>query len=222
MVYRQNRPEQPTYSVRELPLLEGEHIEERFAPYDGLLNETPYKGQLLVLTNQRVITFIDDDGHKETFLAPLEELRGVSVRSNSKGFKNLSQGLFLIVGGVLAYFIVGYILDSVAIAAALGAAILSVGVLFVARYFFWEQEGSITFQGGNWELRFPYKSNMASDGVYKLVNRFFQLKLTPNSSTPQPIEPEPELPPAQPVEQTREYPYGPPFAAPPREPYDDV
>ena len=208
MVYQQRQLGTAQASIRELPLLEGEEVEEQFVPYDGLVPETPWKGDLLVLTNQRVISFVENDGHKETLLAPLQELKGVSVKAYAKGLKNMSQGLMLILVGIVAYFIIGYILESVTIAAALGAAIMFVGVVFIARYFFWEQEGTITFQGGSWELRFPYKSNMASACVYKLVNRFFQLKLNTNNH------------PAAPSEPSMDYSPRPVFSPPPDSSYD--
>lgn len=173
-------------SVRDLPLLEGERMEERFVPYDGLVPEDPQKGELLVLTNKRVISFLSSNGGRETQLAPLKELNGVSVKGTNRGLKNLSYGLILVVAGVLTYFIVGYKLDGVAVAAALGAAIIFVGALFIARYFFWEEEGIISFQGSSWELSFPYRSNMASACVYSLVNRFFQLKLNGTNHRPPP------------------------------------
>ena len=158
-------------------------MEERFIPQDGLVPDTPRKGELLVLTNHRVITFTQSNGHKEAFFAPLEEMKGVSVKANTRDMKNLSQGLIMIIVGILAYFLIGYALDSVTIALVLGGIIIFVGVLFIARYFFWEEEdeGTITFQGGSWELSFPYKSSKASASVYNLVDRFFQLKLAINS-----------------------------------------
>ena len=181
MHYRQRPVATGHSSVRELPLLDGETIEERFVPDGGLVSETPWEGQILVLTNQRIISIIHNNGHKETLLSPLAELKGVSVKANTRGFKDLLQGLGLVLIGILAYFILGYILDGVTIALALGAAIVFVGVLFLAKYLFWEEEGTITFQGGSWELCFPYKNNRASSDVYKLVNRFFELKLDSNS-----------------------------------------
>ena len=167
--------------VRDLPLLESEKIEEQFVPYEGLVSDTPEKGQLLVLTNQRVISFIENNGHKEMFLAPLAELKGVSVKGNTRGLKSLFQGFIMILVGILSYFIIGYILEGVSIAVALGAAVSFVGVLFIARHFVWEEEGSVAFQGASWELRFAYKSNRASYDVYKLINRFFELKQSTNS-----------------------------------------
>ncbi len=150
-------------------------------PYDGLVPDTPENGHLLVLTNQRFISFIQSDGTKETILASLDELKGVSVKAATKGLKNLSQGLIIILAGIMSYFIIGYILDGITIAAALGAAIMFVGALFIAKYFFWGDEGSVTFRGSSIELSFPYRSTMASSDVYRLVNRFFQLKLNSNT-----------------------------------------
>ena len=169
------------YSVRELTLLEGETVEEQFVPDSGIVPDTPVKGQLLVLTSRRVISFVDVDGHKEMFLAPLEELRGVSLKANAKGFRDLFQGLIVMLIGILSYFILGYVLDGIAVALALGAAIVFVGMLFLSKYLFWEEEGSITFQGSSWEMAFPFKSNMARADVYRLIDRFFQLKLETNS-----------------------------------------
>ena len=193
-------------SIRELPLLEGERIEERFVPDDGLVPDTPLKGQLLVLTNKRVISFVQSDGQRESVLAPLEELRGVALKSNTRGFKDLSWGLTLVLAGIMGYLIVGYILENVLIAAGLGVAAAFTGVLFVTRYFFWEEEGSITFQGGSWELSFPYKNNRASADVYRLVDRFFQLKLRTNTHQPSLDGEEEANPPVPPFSASREGP----------------
>ena len=183
--------------IRDLPLLESEKIEEQFVPYEGLVSDTPDKGQLLVLTNQRVISFIESNGNKEMFLAPLAELKGVSVKGSTRGLKSLLQGFIMIIIGIMSYFIIGYILDGVSIAVALGAAVSFVGVLFIARHFVWEEEGSVAFQGASWELRFAYKSNRASYDVYKLINRFFELKQNANSHEPL-GEKEPEEAPMEP------------------------
>ena len=181
-------------SVRGLPLLTGETVEELFTPGSGLVQDSRGKDALLVLTNQRIISFVESEGVRETLLASLAELKGVSVKAHSHGLKHISQGAMLILGGILAYLIVGYILDGVAIALALGLTIVFVGLLFIAKHFLWEEEGTITFQGGvwersqpdrgnknpvdvyKWELSFPYKGNRASAEAYLLANRFFQLK----------------------------------------------
>ena len=179
-----------SYSVRQLSLLEGETVREKFVSDGGLVSDSPHKGQLLVLTNQRLISFTNTDGHRETFLAPLEELKGISVKTHTRGFKDIVQGLFFVMLGVMAYLVLGYVLEGVAIALSLGFALVFVGVLFFSRHLFWEEEGSITFQGSSWEFSFPYRTNRASADVYTLINRFFQLKRAKNTHEPldQPVD----------------------------------
>ena len=177
MIHSDTQSTSTRYSVRELRLLEEERIEEQFVPEVGLVSDTPEKGPLLVLTNHRLISLVQSDGYSETLFADLNEVQGVSVKANSKGFRDLFQGLTLVFIGVLSYFILGYILDGVTIALALGAAIIFVGILFMAKYLFWEAEGSVTFQLSNWSMSLPYRSTDASEDIYKLVDRIFQLKL---------------------------------------------
>ncbi len=163
--------------IREIPLIEGERVEEQYVPSQGLVSDTPVRGELLALTNKRVVSFVTREGRRETFLAPLEELRGVSLKTAGRGAKDLAQGLGLVLLGILCYFIVGYILEGVLIAAIAGAIIILGGALFLAKYLIGqEDEGTITFQGSNWELSFPYKHSNTNADVYKLINRFFQLK----------------------------------------------
>ena len=201
MLFRKEPVTTSANSVRGLPLLPGERIEEQFVGDGGLVANTPQKGQLLILTNQRVISFVQSDGHREMFLAPLKELTGVSVKANTRGFRDLVQGLVLMVIGILAYFILGYILEGITIALALGAAIVFVGVLFLGKHLFWEEEGSITFHVGRWDLIFPYKNNRASADVHRLIDRFFLLKLdsnthhTPLEEDPNTHSSEPSFPP---------------------------
>ena len=198
MLFRERKALKRQESVRELSLLDGERIEERFVPDDGLVLDTPEKGHLLVLTNLRVMSFVETDGRKEMFLAPLDELKAVSVKASTRGLKDIVSGLGLMLIGVLSYFILGvFIVENVAIAGAIGAAISFVGLLFIVRHFFWEEEGSVTFQGGSWNVSFVYKSTRAGLDVNMLIKRFFQLKLGPNNSSPTPdLEPSarPEAP----------------------------
>ena len=65
--------------VRDVALMPGEKISHVFCPYQGLTKEPPVTGELLVATNQRILAFSQGDGHNETYLMPVEELRGVSL-----------------------------------------------------------------------------------------------------------------------------------------------
>ena len=183
-------------SVRGLPLMDGERVQERFAANAGLVGGSPKKGPLLLITNLRVISFLRGGNVKETYLAPIDELKTVIVKGKSRGVRNLIQGILLILAGILAYFIIGYIRSStwseVSIASIVGLIIIVFGASYLARHLLWQPEGEIVFQGGTWEkpsqnnrgsvesyqwqMSFPYRSEKANDEVYTLVNRFFEIR----------------------------------------------
>ena len=181
MHYWQGEARDAQTNIRDLPLLNGEQIIQQFVPDVGLVSKAPSKGQLLVLTNQRIISFVQVNERKQMSLALLEELKGVSVKSNARGVKDVLQGPALIFMGIIIYLVVGYSFERIALAAALGAAIAFMGVLLTARFMLWEDEGSIVFQGGSLELSFPYKTSKASGDVNKLITQFFKIKDGANS-----------------------------------------
>ena len=164
-------------ALRDLRLLDGERIEDRFVPHTGSVPETPERGPLLVLTSHRIISFSQADGGKAVSAAAIAELEGVSMKANTRGLRDLVQGLFLLLAGLLAYIVLGYILDGVTIALALGTAIAFVGVLFIGKYLLWEEDGSVTFVAGGWQTSISYQNDRAGSDLYRLVDRCFQLKL---------------------------------------------
>ena len=94
--------------IREVALLPGERLSHAFSPTLGLIEEPPIDGQILITTNQRIMAFSREDGQDETYLVPVEELKGVVVKSSSHGSASLFQGLMLVVGALFIYFIVAY------------------------------------------------------------------------------------------------------------------
>ena len=183
-------------SVRGLPLMAGEQVQERFAANHGLVSGAPKKGPLLLITNLRVISFLRGEGVKETYLAPIDELKTVFVKGKSRGVRNLIQGILFVLAGILAYFVIGYIREStwseISIASVVGLIVVVFGASYLTRHLLWEPEGEIVFQGGTWEkpsasnrgavesyqwqMSFPYRSDKANDEVYTLVNRFFEIR----------------------------------------------
>ena len=183
-------------TVRGLPLMEGEQVQERFASNQGIVGGFPKNGPLLLITNLRVISFLRGGDVKDTYLAPISELRSVAVKGKPRGVRNLIQGILFVLLGILAYFIIGYIREStwseISIASVVGVIIIVFGASYLARHLLWEPEGEIVFQGGTWErsspdnrggvesyrwqVSFPYRSDKANDEVYTLVNRFFEIR----------------------------------------------
>ena len=92
-------PESDGNQVRDVTLLPGETITYIFSPELGLTQAPPPTGQVLIATNQRVLAFCRNDGRDETFLTPVEELKGVAVKSGSRNTISILQGIVLAVGG---------------------------------------------------------------------------------------------------------------------------
>ena len=159
-----------------MPLLAGEEVVQLFAPNKGVVDRLPEEGELLVLTNERLITFTQEDGKDETRMSPLEKIDGVSLKGSKRNPKPLYQGIILIIVGILVYLVLGTFSTGVAEAAILGGAIAFLGVLLAGRYIAWEQKGEVTFQAGMLDLTFPYHSNTAAAQIYQVTHRYFQLK----------------------------------------------
>ncbi|MEE8465663.1 MAG: hypothetical protein V3S68_04245, partial [Dehalococcoidia bacterium] len=56
----------PVRTIRKVDLLSGETVTHTFCPEEGLVATPPDRGQMLVLTNQRVMSFGNKDGTRET------------------------------------------------------------------------------------------------------------------------------------------------------------
>ena len=179
-------PTEETYitHIRDVALLPGERVTHVFSPSLGLTEEPPVDGQVLITTNQRIMAFSQEDGREETYLVPVEELKGVVVKTGSRASASLLQGMVLVVGGLFVYLLVAYWLtgrfngwqvpiihwDLGSIMVLL--AVVAGAVLF-GKYYFAREAGTVTFQGSNWLFTFPYRSDGARKQVYQMVNTVF-------------------------------------------------
>jgi len=81
--------------IREVALLSGERIVQVFCPDRGLTQEPPVRGKVLITTNQRILAFSRDDDRNETYLVPIEELKGVAVNSGERALLQRNFGMQL-------------------------------------------------------------------------------------------------------------------------------
>ena len=84
-------------------MLSGESISYIFSPEEGLITEPQPEGQMLVLTNQRIMTFGKNNGVRETVLVPLEQVKAVSVNTGQRSKSTMFQGGTMIVAACLLY-----------------------------------------------------------------------------------------------------------------------
>jgi hypothetical protein len=177
--------------VRDVTLLPGETITCVFSPELGLTQAPPLTGQVLIATNQRVLAFCRNDGRDETFLTPVEDLKGVAVKSGSRNTISIFQGVGLAVGGILLYLVVAYWMTGqfegpnvpfinvdVGPLLVLLAALVAGGLM--GRHYFSRDDGSVMFQGTNWSFEFPYRGDRASQEIYQVVNSLFAARLSVN------------------------------------------
>lgn len=164
--------------VRNISLLADERVVEMLSERDGLVSDPQHKGPLLALTDRRLLLFAERDGQKETTIVPLEQIRGVTVRTSGRSMKPLIQGLALMVAALVAYLLIGtFVVKGVLIPAIVGTTIGIIGIYMVLRYIFWEDEASVVFRADGWSFSFPQRGSQHADTL-ALVHRLFELKAT--------------------------------------------
>ena len=170
--------------IRDIALLPGETIDRVFTPGQGLTDQPPATGQLLVATNLRVLAFCRTDGRNETFMVPMAELKGVAVSARSRTVLSVIQGVLLSLGGLILYMAVAYWLTGQFNGPSIPALrmdlapflalLIALGVLAaIGRHYFTKVDGTVTFRGSNWTFAFPYRGERAGREIYEVVNSVF-------------------------------------------------
>ena len=186
-------PGQQSYitHIREVALLSGERIIQVFCPDQGLTPEPPVRGKVLITTNQRILAFSRDDDRNETYLVPIEELKGVAIKTGDRSYGSLFQGLLLIVGGIFLYLVVAYWLTGQSTGPSVPVLnmdtgplmvliVVLVGLVLIGRYYFAKTDGSMIFQGSSWVFAFPYSNGRARQDIYQVVNSVFAARQARN------------------------------------------
>ena len=187
--------------VRRVSLLSCDGISQVFCPALGVTQEPPVRGKMLITTNQRILAFSRDDDRNETYLVPIEELKGVTVKTTDLNYSAMFQGLLLIIGAIFLYLAVAYVLtgrftggEVPVLGSSWGSVVVVlvvwVGLGLIIRYYFGKEDGSVIFQGSSWVFDFPYQSDRARQDIYTVVNSVFAAR---QARSGYPI-PRPELP----------------------------
>lgn len=186
-----SKPENPVTHLRGVALLPGEKITHAFSPDGGLVRELPVNGRLLITTNQRIISFSQDQNRQETVLVPVEELKGVVVKSDTRRSISLLRWAVLAVVGLFLYVVIAYWVTGrfdgpsiPLIGIDLGPLIVLLavvwGVFLVGRYYFARESSVVTFQGSNWAFTFSYRGDKAEAEIYQVVNTLFTARRSRN------------------------------------------
>ena len=170
--------------IRNVALLPEEVVSHLFCPSEGITSDPPAAGQCLVATNRRILAFSLGDDKGDAFIAPLEDLRGVSLKSSARTPGALVQGILFIIAAIFIYLALAYWLTGrvqgptvPVINMDVGTLLVLVAVLvaavYIARHYFTSESGLATFQGTNWTFSFPYNGETPEREIYQVVNSLF-------------------------------------------------
>ena len=178
------RPSSYLTQVRDVGLISGEKVVCLYATEGGIVTEPTSSGRLLVTTNQRIMSFEEGRGNQETMLIPIDDLKGVSVKSGSRSFLSLTQGLLMLAGGLVVYLVLSYWLadrfhgpsipiinlDVVPVILLLG--MISAGWL-AWQYYFASEGGVIKFLGSSWSFSLPYSGEISGEEIFQMINLMY-------------------------------------------------
>ena len=175
--------------VRNVALLPGESTSLHFTPDEGLVLAPLEIDRLLVLTNQRLIAFEQNEGMSETVIIPVEEVKSVEVKRGSRSKGTMLQGALIMVGAVTFYVLTSYWLTGKIdgptvpiIRMDLVALIVFLAVLFgvgmMAQIYFGKPDDEVTFQGDGVRLTFRFRGESSKKDVFDVVNTAFAARQT--------------------------------------------
>jgi len=175
--------------IRGVALLAGEMPVHVFSVTDGLISEPPVTGQVLVVTNERVIAFCQAEGKQETYLVPLNEVKHVVVKAGSRSVSMLLQGSLMVVAGIFIYMVLGYWLTNqiegptipvlhMDVAPFIALIIVLAGLTMIAQVYFTKPDGTVTVQGDGLQFTFQFQGDTAQREIFDVVNTAFATRQT--------------------------------------------
>lgn len=175
--------------IRRVPLLAGETPVHVLSVADGLISEPPSTGQILVVTNERLIAFCQAEGKQETYLVPLNEVKHVVVKAGSRSVSMLSQGSLMVVAGVFIYLVLGYWLTNqiesptipvlhMDVAPFIALIVVLAGLTMIAQVYFTKPDGTVTVQGDGLKFTFQFQGDTAQQEIFDVVNTAFATRQT--------------------------------------------
>ena len=170
--------------LRGVPMLPEERVAQVLSLQDGIVDEPPSDGRLLVATNLRIIYLQQDKDAGEASLLPVEELNGVVVNSRTRSSISWFQGILMVLTALLFYLVIAYWFAGRFDAPYLPVINMDLEVLIILAaiviggWFFWRQTsrragGLVTLRGSNWSLSIDYLGADKLQDVYTMANTLF-------------------------------------------------
>ena len=174
--------------IRDIQLLRDEEVWGGLHPGLGLLEEVPERSDCVVLTNQRLLGFWQEQGRRQRILLPLETVDGVELSGTVRSMKPLMQGaLLLLAAGVVVWLALAFNAMGV-LSWLIVATIVLLAAVTASSFWASEQIATITFRAGTLEVTLPLQTSQAQRDAHTLALMFFQARAGQERS-PSPLPP---------------------------------
>lgn len=142
----------------------------------GLVDFVPDIDDYVVLTNKRLIAFVNDGDRSRKIMTTLQNVDMVQVASLSKNTKSLINGILLALGSfVVVWLSMAFNFEGI-LPWAIGGIMVVLGIVTASTYFVSEGSAEITFNSHTGNISIPLRTSQAVRDASSLSHRFFQAK----------------------------------------------
>ncbi len=139
----------------------------------GLLEDAPPQDDCILLTNQRLLGFVRNDGRERLVLVPLQEVDAVEVNDVTQRVKPLLTGGAMMLGAVVVVWLAAALGIAGILPWLIGGALVVLGAITASTYFVAEDAASILFRTRTTELVLPLRTSEALRDAHGMAHGFF-------------------------------------------------
>lgn len=159
--------------IRSVQLLPNEELWLVLHGRYGLLEDTPPEDDCILLSNQRLMGFISDDGRERLVLVPLQEVDAVEVNDVAQRVKPLLTGAAMMLGAVVVVWLAAALGIAGILPWLIAGALAVLGAITASTYFVAEDAASILFRTRTTELALSLHTPEALRDAHDMAHGFF-------------------------------------------------
>ena len=163
--------------IRQIRLLDGEEIWLALDGRYGLVEEAPPQNDCLVLTNQRLIAFVRNNGQNRNVMLSIQDMAVAEVTNPVKSMKPLVNGGLLVICALTVAWVATAFDLGTALAWLIEGILMLLAAVTASAYFIGEETAAITFRSHTSEVTLPLRTPEAMHDSYSLAHKVFQAKV---------------------------------------------
>jgi hypothetical protein len=160
-------------NIRGVQLLPNEELWLVLHGRYGLLEDPPPEDDCILLTNQRLMGIVRDDGRERLVLVPLHEVGAVEVNNVAQRVKPLVTGAAMMLGAVVVVWMAAALAISGIVPWLVAGALVVLGAITASTYFVAEDAAYIMFRTRATELALSLHTPEALRDAHDMAHGFF-------------------------------------------------